>query len=188
MSAAVTLYYHDHPKLISRGPLSAEYTAGLVIGLFTLLRREAGANPYYRIRSDEGHIDFHLQDVSGFLASIHPFLVLEQVLPKDILSQSKQVPPHQYGWWIQASYYSGVYNLYTFTTEDFISGFITAFAQTSHDFRDYIAGPPFIDGVPVIIAGYEIKLFNPQPRVPDLLVPYETGTYEIGVPYGIDYE
>lgn len=195
-ATAVILRYHDQPKLISNGPFSIDYTAGLVIGLFTLFRQEAGLNPYYTIevKSATTSLYFNLLDANQFLVQISPYLIIEGVLPNNIINNSTRIPPHQYGWWIHTSYNSGTYNLYGFTTEDFISGFIAAFANTTHDFRNYIAGPPFsFDSIskqinPIIVTGYEIKLFNPRPRIPDLLVPYETGSYEIGVPHGIDYD
>jgi hypothetical protein len=195
---SVTLLYHNQPQLISNGPFSGDYTAGLVAGLFTLFRQEAGPNPYYLIEvlSENGNIfRFDLRNASTFISQISNFMVIEGEIPVNIPRSSSLVRFNQYGWWIRASYTQEErFNLYTFQTEDFISGFIAAFAQTDYDFRNYIAGPPFLyDSVtkqiqPVLVLGYEIKLYNPLPRTPDLLVPYETMVYESGVRYGVDYD
>ena len=193
--SSVYLLYHQRPQLIFNGPYSNEYVAGLFIGLYTLFRYEAGLNPHYIIemRTINDEIQqFNLLDSSGFLDFISQFVMIEGETPFNLKRNSRV---YRYGWWIRATYLKDIrYNLYIFDSPDFISGFISAFKDTNYDFRDYIAGPPFVyDNVsqkpqPITVAGYQIKTFDPYPRVSGMVVPFETMSYIIGVPDGIDYD
>lgn len=188
--SAVVLQHKNQIQAVFKGNYSEEYLTGIVIGLMTLLYQEAGPNPHYSIQM--GSMIFTLTDRNAFISTISEFLLIEGVDPVNIIPYSAKLPNNNMGWWIRALTTDFRFNLYRFTSQDFISGFISAFKPFKMDFRDFIVGPPFIYDSnrnqiqPLIVEGYQIRIFDGKLRVPSSIMPYETMTYITGLPIEIN--
>jgi hypothetical protein len=173
--------------------LTGTFVAGLIISMFLILHDMSKNN--FKIRdltieiNGNQKIEINRGSIKIMENLLSKFIGQYQILPQNI----NTINPGTglYGWWIK--YFDpNIYYLFEFSDPDeFIGGFITGFDAFEIDFRNYIAGPPFIiDGngnkVDLAISGYYIQPFNANRRKPAPITPFYTGAYEAD-PYGQDY-
>jgi len=192
-------FYHDHTyhrvQLEERtsdghvvlweltGPFDGDFVAGVVAGIYILLKDSVinyGAESKHRISA---HIDgdasasiyVPVGDDAAYRVAMAPYLghvgVSGDAIPE------YQAPPDGYAWWLRDQ---TLYDMYVFSDPEFPQGFISVCDSFEVDFRDYIAGPPFSldpqtgENVPLIITGYDIAPFRPEPILAAAPAPYYT--------------
>lgn len=177
-----------------KGPFNGDFVAGLVTGLYILLRDRVinyGDDAKHRISA---HIDdlkesiyVPVGDEDGYHNAMQHYIAHENVSAKDILDY--QAPPDGYAWWFKDQ---ETYDMYVFSDPEFPQGFISVCDAFDVDFRDYIAGPPFSldtetgDNLPLVVTGYDIAPFQPPQIVAAAPAPYYTMIME-GDRYAVNF-
>lgn len=131
------------PKWKMEGSYSLDLTGGLSAAFNTLLMGK------YRLVA----VDANGANYKG--SHLHA-----EDLPLESIGDIN-VPEGKFGWAIRNNL--DLYDIYVFSTAEFVQGFIAACNSLRVDFRDYIAGTPFqtiysphVHNLPYIIEGYEI--------------------------------
>jgi len=169
------------PILYMNGPFFGDLIAGLLAAISCL----PDSNRYIVtiIKDNRSTIIYINQDNKRFM---NKYIVAETTNSSDLFKYN--VEDQYYGWWLKDI---ETYKLYQFQATDFIQGFISICTFFDMDFRDYIAGPPFITSnnisSSVMIEGYDIEEFNPAIRIPAPISPYYTNIHEADAT-GEDYD
>src|SRR3989304_2198694 len=128
----------DEPLWTLQGPLSGELIAGIIIGMYILYAR---LPDFYSVIILRGNISIYFQligivDINQLMYYFHQSDLTET----EFLTNNIVLRPGKYGLWIIDEHFFG---LHSFSTPEFIQGFISICNASQVDFRDYIAGPPF---------------------------------------------
>lgn len=194
-----TFNQDNNPLWTIQGPLSGDTVAGLLVGITTLLNDKIINYNYphtYTVieivtENGRGLLTIELNNIAGHIIALMDYK-LDDATKDEIIARDNNYRPldNSFGWWIYNPL-NNKYTLFSFSSPDFIQGFISACNAFSIDFRDYILGAPFTHQVGIqdptyyFMETYDIEPI-PFPKKDAPVGAFYTGPYEAD-PYGEDY-
>ncbi len=149
------------------GPFTMDFAAGFIFSVYSILQDQQ-INITLKVGKKQ-----HIINNDNYTNYLKTYIVKN--------TKNKQ-NNKGYHWWIK---YNDTAMLVLFNTSQFIDGFVVGADTFKVDFRDYIYGPVFKNGIEYNIEGYDIMSLNHLQFPP--LGPFSSG-YPNGAPYGDDYE
>lgn len=182
------------PKLTLRETLSGDWCAGFVmasLAVYRAMQRSSNFHDEYAITILPGPIQVNTPNESQYIHILENYILFRSQSRADLASI--KLTEARYYWRIRNfSTPDESYDIITFTSPQFISGFLSFCKYINAEFRNYIAGLPFTnDGFTYNIEGYDVEPFSPIIHLPSFPVPYYiTTTPGDGLPgdaFGIDW-
>lgn len=191
----------NNPLWTIQGPLSGDLVAGLLVAL-NVVMDDLNENFDVKYGSSRAEIigergrftlTIYMTDIGPFLIALQDYKILidREKDVREIMAEGSRQPRGNYAWWVTDVLAGIGFELFTFSSADFVQGFISMMNAFNVDFRDYTLGPPFKyeddtrEPTYYSVEGYDIEPI-PENRREAPPTPFYAGAYEVD-PGGEDY-